>query len=141
TFGVCVISLFLLLPISARSQPVPPKSQPSADTLRRVAMPQIDVIGKTDRLQLIPGSASRIATATLQKIAPLSGNELFRLVPGVHVVDEEGLGMRVNIGIRGLDPDRSRTVLILEDGVPVALAPYGEAEMYYTQSIERLNGI
>jgi len=138
---VSVIFLVLLIPTSAYSQSSPPSSKTQSDTLRRVIMPQVDVIGKTDQLQQIPGSATKISTATLQKIAPLSGNELFRLVPGVHVVDEEGVGMRVNIGIRGLDPDRSRTVLILEDGVPVALAPYGEPEMYYTPAIERMNGI
>jgi Fe(3+) dicitrate transport protein len=30
---------------------------------------------------------------------------------------------------------------MLEDGVPVALAPYGEPEMYYTPSIDRMSGL
>jgi Fe(3+) dicitrate transport protein len=62
-------------------------------------------------------------------------------VAGVHVVDEEGAGMRINIGIRGLDPDRSRSVLVLEDGIPVALNPYGEPEMYYSPVIDRMAGV
>jgi len=66
---------------------------------------------------------------------------VIRSISGINVVDEEGLGLRANIGIRGLDPDRSRTVLMLEDGIPVALAPYGEPEMYYTPSIDRMVGI
>jgi Fe(3+) dicitrate transport protein len=57
------------------------------------------------------------------------------------VVEEEGAGLRTNIGVRGLDPDKSRNVLILEDGIPVALGPYGEPEMYYTPSIDRMTGI
>jgi Fe(3+) dicitrate transport protein len=72
---------------------------------------------------------------------PLTGNEVLRKVTGVHVVDEEGIGLRTNIGIRGLDPDRSRTVLMLEDGVPIALAPYGEPEMYYTPAIDRMKSV
>lgn len=51
------------------------------------------------------------------------------------------MGLRANIGIRGLDPDRSRTVLVLEDGVPVALAPFGEPELYYSPPIERMERI
>jgi Fe(3+) dicitrate transport protein len=86
----------------------------------------------------IPGSATLIDETQLAQTQPLSANEMLRLVPGVHVQEEEMLGLRANVGVRGLDPDRSRTVLMLEDGVPVALAPYGEPEMYYTPPIDRM---
>ncbi len=92
-------------------------------------------------LRYLPGSASIISQADLRASVPLSGNEVLRNITGVHVVEEEGAGLRANIGIRGLDPDKSRNVLILEDGIPVALAPYGEPEMYYTPSIDRMSGI
>ncbi|WP_332913406.1 TonB-dependent receptor plug domain-containing protein [Algoriphagus boritolerans] len=89
----------------------------------------------------VPGSVSFLDKSEIKSLKPISGNEVLRRMPGVHVVDEEGLGMRVNIGIRGLDPDRSRSVLVLEDGVPVALAPYGEPELYYSPAIDRMAGI
>jgi Fe(3+) dicitrate transport protein len=66
---------------------------------------------------------------------------MFKKVTGINVVDEEGAGLRANIGMRGLDPDRSRNVLMMEDGVPIALAPYGEPEMYYTPAIDRMKSI
>jgi Fe(3+) dicitrate transport protein len=72
---------------------------------------------------------------------PFSANEALRTVPGIHIQEEEGAGLRANIGIRGLDPDRSRSVLVLEDGMPVALAPYGEPEMYYSPPIDRMSRI
>ncbi|WP_439482878.1 TonB-dependent receptor domain-containing protein [Cyclobacterium plantarum] len=107
-----------------------------------VEMPQITVISNRDRIfSRVPGSVSYIDEKEIRTIQPISGNEVLRRSPGVHVVDEEGLGMRVNVGIRGLDPDRSRSVLVMEDGVPVALAPYGEPEMYYSPSIDRMAGI
>lgn len=59
----------------------------------------------------------------------------------MHLVDEEGAGLRMNLSIRGTDPDRSRSVLVLEDGIPVALAPYGEPELYYTPSMDRMSGV
>ncbi|MEX0981959.1 MAG: TonB-dependent receptor [Bacteroidales bacterium] len=92
-------------------------------------------------LRYLPGSANIVQQRELAIAAPVSANEILRNIPGVHVVDEEGAGLRVNIGIRGLDPDRSRNVLVLEDGIPVALAPYGEPEMYYSPNIERMAGM
>lgn len=92
-------------------------------------------------LRYLPGTASVISAAELNTTIPLSGNEVLRNIPGIHVVEEEGAGLRTNIGIRGLDPDKSRNVLILEDGIPVALAPYGEPEMYFTPSIDRMSGV
>ncbi|WP_240469841.1 TonB-dependent receptor [Cyclobacterium sp. SYSU L10401] len=107
-----------------------------------VEMPLISVISNKDRVfSRVPGSVSYIDEKEIRTIQPISGNEVLRRSPGVHVVDEEGLGMRVNIGIRGLNPDRSRSVLVMEDSVPVALAPYGEPEMYYSPAIDRMAGI
>jgi Fe(3+) dicitrate transport protein len=104
--------------------------------------PQIDIIGnKTELINRIPGSASIVTSNSLKGLKPFTGNEMFREVSGINVVNEEGAGLRANIGMRGLDPDRSRTVLIMEDGVPVALAPYGEPEMYYTPAIERMESV
>jgi Fe(3+) dicitrate transport protein len=104
--------------------------------------PQINIIGNKPALfNTIPGSANIINNSTLRISKAISGNEVFKKIPGLNVVDEEGVGLRANIGIRGLDPDRSRTVLMMEDGIPIALAPYGEPEMYYTPAIDRMSKI
>ncbi len=106
------------------------------------AMPGVDIIaGKNHLFTKVPGSLNYISPIELQSAQPVNGNEILRKATGLNVVEEEGLGLRTNIGIRGLDPDRSRTVLMLEDGVPVALAPYGEPEMYYTPAIERMTAV
>lgn len=111
-------------------------------TIKMYDFPQIDIIGRKPLLlSRIPGSANIIASTSIKHSQPLTGNEMFRQVSGLNVVDEEGIGLRVNIGIRGLDPDRSRTVLMMEDGIPIALAPYGEPEMYYTPAIDRMKSV
>ncbi|MBC7745640.1 MAG: TonB-dependent receptor [Flavobacterium sp.] len=113
----------------------------SADS-SRIEMPQVIILGRRDGIiNKVPGSATLINSKEIKNLAPVSLNEVLRKVTGVNVVDEEGAGLRVNIGIRGLDPDRSRNVLILEDGVPIALGPYGEPEMYFTPSIDKMAGI
>ncbi len=105
-------------------------------------IPEVVILGKSDRLfSKVPGSVHFVNQKKINEINPISGNEVFRTNPGIHVVDEEGVGMRLNLGIRGLDPDRSRNILVLEDGVPVALAPYGEPELYYSPPIDRMSGV
>lgn len=105
-------------------------------------MPRVEVVGEKETLfSRTPGSVTTIGPEQMKQMAPFSGNEAFRSISGVNVVDEEGAGLRMNLGIRGLDPDRSRSVLVLEDGIPVALSPYGEPELYYTPSIDRMASI
>jgi Fe(3+) dicitrate transport protein len=112
------------------------------DSLLYFDFPQVNIIGKkSDLFDKTPGSAAFIPEFILKLNQPVSGNEIFKNIPGINIVDEEGAGLRANISIRGLDPDRSRTVLMLEDGIPIALAPYGEPEMYYTPSVERMSSI
>lgn len=112
------------------------------DTARVAEMPQIRLILQRDRLlSRVPGSVAFIDPATIRRIAPVTANELLRKVPGLNITDEEGAGLRINVGIRGMDPDRSRNVLMLEDGIPLALNPYGEPEMYFTPSIDKITSV
>jgi Fe(3+) dicitrate transport protein len=138
--GLLFFAVVITSPIYSQGS-VGPVAAVDSDTLTKASMPQIEVIGRQDRFVRVPGSAALISFKQIQNVAHLSGNEVIRSVSGVHVVDEEGLGLRANIGIRGLDPDRSRTVLVLEDGVPVALNPYGEPELYYTPAMDRMIGM
>lgn len=101
--------------------------------------PGVTVIGSSSRaLERIPGSASVVSERDMARIQPLTVNEALRRVPGVYVRDEEGMGLRPNISVRGLDPTRSSRVLVLEDGIPVSLAPYSEPEMYYNPPVDRM---
>ena len=62
-------------------------------------------------------------------------------MPGVFARDEEGFGLRPNIGIRGLNPTRSSKVLLLEDGIPLTYAPYGDNASYYHPPVDRFERI
>lgn len=104
-----------------------------------VKIPEVQVIGQTEEdLESIPGSAEVISKEELERQRPMNTNEALETVPGVNLQTEDPMGLRQNIGIRGLNPTRSRKVLVLEDGVPIALAPYGEPEMYYAPPIDRM---
>ena len=99
------------------------------------------ITDKSQTIKSIPGSAAIISPNQITNLRLINPNQILRTISGTNLVDEEGLGLRMNLGIRGLDPDRSRSLLVLEDGIPVALAPYGEPEMYYTPSIDRMQSV
>jgi Fe(3+) dicitrate transport protein len=126
------LAALVALPLSAQDS-----------TLKRSALelPALTVIGSPSRLRTTPGSGTALDALDLARIQPRSLNEALRQVSGVFVREEEGLGLRPNIGIRGLNPTRSTTVLLLEDGVPFSLAPYGDNGSYYAPPVDRLDGV
>lgn len=113
----------------------------NADTLKHYKLSQINIVeSRTKVFEEIPGSAIVINYEILD-IKPNTYSDILTRYPGIHISNEDGLGLRLNLGIRGLESDRSRSLLVMEDGIPVALAPYGEPEMYYTPNIDRVKGI
>ncbi len=107
-----------------------------------VTLPEIEVIGERPRaLDRIPGSGQVVTAQELERSRVFTANEALRKVPGLDVRDEEGFGLRPNIGVRGLNPTRSSKVLLLEDGVPFTIAPYGANESYYHPPIDRFSRI
>ena len=105
------------------------------------SLPRVDVVGNADSASRAPGSATVIDARTLEESRVFNVNEALRKVPGVHVREEEGVGLRPNIGIRGLNPTRSTKTLLLEDGLPLSFAPYGDNASYYHPPIDRYESI
>lgn len=101
----------------------------------------IIVIGQRDNLLKISGTGATIEQSDLERARVFTINEALRQVSGVFARDEEGLGLRPNIGIRGLSPIRSTKVLLLEDGIPLGYAPYGDNAAYFHPSIRRFSRI
>lgn len=106
-----------------------------------LVVPRVDVIGTKEQLLKTPSSATIIEQEELEASHVFTTNEALRKAPGVVVRDEEGFGMRPNIGIRGLNPTRSTKVLLLEDGIPLTYAPYGANESYYHPTIDRFSSV
>jgi Fe(3+) dicitrate transport protein len=103
--------------------------------------PDVVVIGQRQNLLRIPGSGATIEADQLERSRVFTVNEALRSVPGAYPRDEEGMGMRPNIGFRGMNPTRSSKVLLLEDGIPLAFAPYGDNATYFHPPVERYSRI
>ena len=124
-------------PLPDAEAPAPPPRDPP-----RREPPEVRVLGdRADSLQRIPGSGTVISSQEIQRANPTDIAEVLRRVPGVQVRQEYSGGMRLDIGVRGLDPGRSRQVLVLEDGIPVAANPYAEPDVFYLMAVERVRAI
>jgi Fe(3+) dicitrate transport protein len=94
-----------------------------------------------DRLESVPGSFNVIDEEDLIERRPFSIQEALVNVPGVNIVGENAFGLGLNIGIRGLNPRRSSRTLVMEDGVPLMLAPYSDPSLHLSTPIERIQRI
>ncbi|HYN03554.1 MAG TPA: TonB-dependent receptor plug domain-containing protein, partial [Vicinamibacteria bacterium] len=97
--------------------------------------------GSAETLERLPGSVDLLDRRQLEDSRVADVNEALHKATGVNVRDEEGLALRPNIGIRGLNPTRSSKTLLLEDGLFVTYAPYGDNATYYHPPVERFESI
>ncbi|MGQ0639781.1 MAG: TonB-dependent receptor family protein [Gemmatimonadaceae bacterium] len=125
---------------AANAQAVPTSDTGARrDSVR--SLPGVAILGRPQALAALPGSAVRLDHNMLLSTRVITIADALRKVSGVNVRDEEGLGLRPNIGLRGLNPTRSTKVLLLEDGIPITIAPYGDNASYYHPPLERFDRI
>ncbi len=101
----------------------------------------VTIIGSRSDAADVPGSAHVIDSEELAAFAQSDVLRVLRAVPGVYVQEEEGFGLRPNIGIRGSGLDRSARIALLEDGVLIAPAPYAAAAAYYFPTQRRMSAV
>ena len=99
---------------------------------------QVLVIGVRHR---VPGSGSVVANEELERFDHTDVTQVMSGVPGVYVREEDGFGLRPNIGIRGATAERSQKITIMEDGVLIAPAPYSAPAAYYVPNISRISRV
>ena len=101
----------------------------------------VKIFGKQDEAYLEPGSVYLINNKELELKQSLNPHEVLKEVPGVIIQEEDGLGLRPNIGLRGAHPHRSRKVTLMEDGVLISPAPYSAPAAYYFPLFSKVTGV
>ncbi|HSH64282.1 MAG TPA: TonB-dependent receptor plug domain-containing protein, partial [Bacteroidia bacterium] len=111
-------------------------------TLKEVSVTSTGIKGE---IKDIPGTVSVIDAKQIQESGAQNIGQIINRVPGINYLDEDGRGLKPNIGLRGLDPLRNRNLLVLMDGkFPIGMTYYGDPASYYmtpVQSIERIEVI
>jgi Fe(3+) dicitrate transport protein len=87
------------------------------------------------------GSVQRLDDEHLRIFSYSDIGRVLRQVPGVSIQEEDGLGLRPNTGIRGSGTDRSARIVVMEDGILAAPAPYAAPAAYYFPRVARMSGI
>jgi Fe(3+) dicitrate transport protein len=96
--------------------------------------------GRADTLD-IGGAVNVLDTEVLERFSYSDVNRVLRQVPGVLIQEEDGFGLRPNIGIRGSGTDRSARIAVMEDGVLIAPAPYAAPAAYYFPRLARMQAV
>jgi len=131
------VKRFLVLPIFLIINTA--TAQIEKDSIKTVELDAITIVGS--KAHLIPGSGQYISSKQLLKLNQTNINNVLRIIPGVNIRDEEGFGLRPNIGLRGTPVNRSARITLMEDGVLVAPAPYADPSAYYFPSFARMQGV
>lgn len=125
--------LFLLLSLKLYAQ------KNMIDTLKKKEIEPIVIIG--DKAKSIPGAGEYISNTKLEKLNQSNINNVLRTIPGVNIRDEEGYGLRPNIGLRGTPVNRSAKITLMEDGILIAPATYADPSAYYFPTFARMQAI
>ena len=101
----------------------------------------ISIISHHDKLRKEAGSATLLSEAQLEEYEYDDIHRILANVPGVNIREEDGYGLRPNIGFRGVTPERSKKITIMEDGVLIGPAPYSAPAAYYFPVTTRMTAV
>lgn len=106
-----------------------------------VELQSVYITGGANGIQTQPGSATLIDEMALEQFEYTDIHRVLNEVPGVNLQEEDGYGLRPNIGMRGSSPERSKKVTLMEDGVLSGPAPYSAPAAYYFPNVSRMSAV
>ncbi|MBX3193048.1 MAG: TonB-dependent receptor [Labilithrix sp.] len=138
--GLAALGL-VLAPLVAHAQepssdppadpPPPPRAPPSPD----------EVVVPGTPVSRTAGSAHVMKKEQLERYEYDDPGAILQQVPGVFVRGEDGIGLRPNISVRGVNPDRSKKLTLMEDGILFGPAPYSAPAAYYFPLMTRMTQV
>lgn len=109
------------------------------ETAARLA--PVEIVGDAAATRRLPGAAAVVGREQLETEGTTDIHQALKTVPGIYVREEEGAGLRPNIGVRAAPPGRSSKVTLMEDNVLIAPAPYSNPAAYYFPTTMRISEI
>lgn len=135
SFCATGVALLCLSPVSQAQtvQPAAPAPAAAGNSLSAVT-----VVGNwleapsEEKVLEHPGARTIVERETFTESGANNVRDVLRRVPGVQVQESNGTGgsdISLNVGVRGLTSRLSPRSTILMDGVPLAVAPYGQPQL------------
>lgn len=109
--------------------------------ISEIVVERVMLTGGRSGVLEIPGSAQYIGPRELDAFNYNDIQRILRTVPGLNIQEEDGYGLRPNIGMRGTGAERSSKITVMEDGVLMAPAPYAAPAAYYFPTAGRMQGV
>ena len=106
-----------------------------------VELQQVYITGGQDEISTLPGSATFIDQMSLEQFEYTDIHRILNEVPGINIQEEDGYGLRPNIGMRGSSAERSKKITTMEDGVLSGPAPYSAPAAYYFPNVSRMSAV
>jgi Fe(3+) dicitrate transport protein len=106
-----------------------------------VELQQIYITGGQDEIRTLSGSATFIDQVSLEQFEYTDIHRILNEVPGINIQEEDGYGLRPNIGMRGSSAERSKKITIMEDGILSGPAPYSAPAAYYFPNVSRMSAV
>jgi Fe(3+) dicitrate transport protein len=126
-------------PVAQEQRPLTPEEEEAL--LAGLEGEFIDVMGKPVDVSRVGGSAHLVGEEQLARYEYDDIHRVLKQVPGVYIREEDGYGLRPNIGLRGAASDRSAKVTLMEDGVLMGPAPYSAPAAYYFPLVTRMTAM
>lgn len=146
--ATCAFGASAAVPAPPPTEPPPPAAgaetaaeEPAPPPPGEIIFDRLSVVDGSAGAAEVPGSATVIGKLELAEQQHSDIHRVLRQVPGVDLQEEEGFGLRPNIGMRGSGVERSQKITLLEDGVLIAPAPYAAPAAYYFPTTGRMEAV
>jgi Fe(3+) dicitrate transport protein len=90
--------------------------------------------GLENSVKRYPGARTVVKKQEIEQTGASSIGDVMRRIPGVQTTDNSGTAgsaVSLNIGVRGLTGRYSPRSTVLLDGIPMAVAPYGQPQLSF----------
>ncbi|MDI5897994.1 TonB-dependent receptor family protein [Flavobacterium yafengii] len=135
---IIAASLFITSALFSQEKELTKTQKDSIENLNEVIITTDAIVGSKFKAKNKAGSTYFISPKELKTFNYDDVSRILRTVPGISIQEEEGFGLRPNIGMRGTSPDRSSKITLMEDGVLIAPAPYAAPAAYYFPTVNRM---
>jgi Fe(3+) dicitrate transport protein len=120
------------------------------DTIKKLA--PVVIVAKQQSPERMPEIKENVLFSgkknEVLRLSNINGNfttnnarEIFARVPGVTIWENEGSGIQINVGVRGLSPNRSWELNTRQNGYDISSDVFGYPEAYYNPPLEAVETI